>query len=144
MTQPRHHHHHHHRHHGRVFAGRIIVAVACLFLLAVNAMLFKVAAARPHPIPALKLVAVASLLWMFTGAWGMCARQGWARVLTLMILYVGSVGYFLAGIITLTTNDGDLVGHLQPLFIATAVYLIVSLVLTHSRHVRRLTSRAYE
>jgi hypothetical protein len=33
---------------------------------------------------------------------------------------------------------------LTPIFIATGVYLYVSLVFTHSKHIRRLTSRAYE
>jgi hypothetical protein len=37
-----------------------------------------------------------------------------------------------------------MVGRLTPIFIATGVYLYVSLVFTHSKHIRRLTSRAYE
>ena len=135
--------HHHHRH-GKVFVGRVMVVVACLLVLWVNGLVFKEAAAPPHPIPALKVITVISLIWMFTGAWGMCARQAWSRYLVLTILYAGSLGFSLAGIITLATEDGVLVGRMGPIFIAAAVYLYVSLVLTHSKHVRRLTSRAFE
>ena len=41
-------------------------------------------------------------------------------------------------------QEGVLVGRARSVFIATAVYLFASLVLTHSKHVRRLTSRALE
>jgi len=134
----------HRHHHGNVFVGRVMVAVACLFVLGANGLVFKQAAGPPHPLPVLKVITVISLIWMFTGAWIMCARKSWGRYLVLTILYAGSLGFFLAGIATVATEDGDLVGRVQPIFIATAVYVYVSLVLTHSRHVRRLTSRTWE
>ena len=70
--------------------------------------------------------------------------QGLGAVLVLTILYSGSLGFFLAGIITESTNDGPMVDRVGCVFIATIIYLYVSLVLTHSRHVRRLTSRTWE
>jgi len=135
-------HHHHHR--GSIFVGRIMVAGGCLLVLVANALIFKDASALPSPLPVLKVIAVISLIWIFAGAWGMCTRKVWMRFMVLIILYAGSIGYFLAGIITVSTGDGPLVGRLSSIFIATAVYLYVSLVLTHSRHVHRLTSRAWE
>jgi len=138
MTQPQ------HLRRGSVLVGRIMVAAACLLVLVANGVVFQSAASQPHPLPELQLVAVASLAWIFTGAWCMCIRKVWARGLTLSILYAGSLASFLAGVIAGATNEGPLVGHLQPLAISTAIYLFLSLVLTHSRHVRRLTSRIWD
>lgn len=135
--------HHHHRH-GVVSLGRAMVVAGCVLILIANGLVFREASAPPHPLPLLKVITVISLVWMFAGASAMCMRKVWARYLVLTILYAGSLGFFLAGIITVSTNDGVLVGRLRPIFIATAVYLYVSLVLTHSKHVRRLTSRALE
>jgi FtsH-binding integral membrane protein len=81
---------------------------------------------------------------MFAGAWGMCTRKGWSRVLMLTILYVGSFGLFLTSIITLSTESAPLAGRIASIVVGGAVYMISSLVLTHSRDVKRLTSRALE
>jgi len=131
-------------HHGSIFAGRIMVVAGCLLLLGANALVFREASAAPHPLPPLKGITLISLLWIFAGAWGICTRKGWTRYLVLIILYAGSLGYFLASVITVTTGDGPLVGRLSSIFIATAIYLYVSLVFTHSKHICRLTSRAWE
>jgi hypothetical protein len=131
-------------HHGNILIGRIMVAVACLLVLWVNLLIFRQASAPRHPLPVLKVVTIISLLWMVAGAWGMCRRQNFGRSLVLTILYLGSFAGFIWGIIILGTADTSLAGGLEPTFIATAVYLITGLVLTHSKHVRRLTSRAYE
>jgi hypothetical protein len=133
----------HHRH-GSVFVGRIIVVVACILVLGVNALIFKEACAPQHPLPVLKVVAVMTLVWMFVGAFAVCRRMAWGRPLMLTFLYAGSFAACLWGLIILATADRTLAGGLKPTFIATAVYFITSLVLTHSKHVRRLTSRAYE
>jgi hypothetical protein len=133
----------HHRH-GVVRVGRIMVIAACVMLLVENGLLFREGASPEHPVEGLKVIAVLSLLWMFTGAWAMCFRKVWGRVLTLTILYLCSAGYFLAVIITVTSGSGVFVGRLRPIVIATLVYIYLSLVLTHSRHVRRLTSRTWE
>jgi hypothetical protein len=135
---------HHHRHHGSVFVGRVIVVVACLLVLGVNALIFEQASAPQHPLPVLKVVTVMTLVWMYTGAFAVCRRMPWGRPLMLTILYAGSFAACLWGLIILATADRTLAGGLKPTFIATVVYFITSLVLTHSRHVRRLTSRAYE
>jgi len=131
-------------HHGNILVGRIVVAVACLLILAANALLFKDAAAPIHPFPVLEVITVISLLWMFTGAWLMCTRKSVGRFLVLIILYLGSLGFFLTGVIGAATYEPALEGRLKPFFIATAIYLFVSLVLTHSKHVQRLTSRMWE
>ena len=52
--------------------------------------------------------------------------------------------YALTGVIGAATYEPALEGRLKPFFIATAIYLFVSLVLTHSKHVQRLTSRMWE
>lgn len=134
----------HHRHHGRVGVGRVMVMAGCLLVLVANGLVFKAAAGPPRPLTGLKVIAVISLIWIFAGAWGMCTRKSWSRYLVLTLLYAGSLGFFLTGVISASMDDAALEGRLQPIFIATAVYLYVSLVLTHSKHVRRLTSRAFE
>jgi hypothetical protein len=133
-----------HRHHGNIFVGRVMVVAACLLVLWVNALIFKEASAPEHPLPVLKVVTVMSLVWMFTGALGVCGRMTWGRPLMLTILYAGSFAAYIWGLIILATADRTLAGGLKATFIATVVYLIMSLVMTHSKHVRRLTSRAYE
>ncbi len=122
----------------------MMVVAACLIMLVENGLLFKEGASPLHPVESLKVIAVLSLLWMFTGAWGIFFRKAWGRVLALTILYLCSAGYFLAVIITATSGSGVFVGRLRPIVIATLVYVYLSLVLTHSRHVRRLTSRTWE
>jgi hypothetical protein len=133
-----------HRHHGNVFVGRVILGVACLLVLSVNALIFQQASAPQHPLPVLKVVMVMSLVWMFTGAWAVGRRLTWGRPLMLAILYASALASGVWGLIILATADRTLAGGLKPTFIATAVYFVTSLVLTHSKHVRRLTSRAYE
>jgi len=130
-------------HHGRIPVGRAIVAAACLLVVGVNAWLFAEAAAPSRPLPMLKLVVIISLVWMFAGAGLLWMRLALGRYLVLTILYAGSLGFFLAGAITECMDDAPLTGRVVPVFVAMAVYLVVSLVLTHSRHVRRLTSRAW-
>jgi hypothetical protein len=125
--------------HGSVFAGRIMVCVACLLILSVNVYIF-----RQSDLPLLKVATVGSLVWMIAGALGMCRRKNWGRALVLTILYAGSFGFFIWAIIVLGTADTSLAGGFEPALIATVLYLIISLVLTHSKHVQRLTSRAYE
>jgi hypothetical protein len=132
------------RHHGNIFVGRGIVVCAFLMILGANGFILKQAAAPPRPVPGLEVAAVISLIWMFTGAWALCARKNWGRGMILAILYGGTFGLFISAVITVSSADGPLTGQLEPLLIAMPVYLIASLVLTHSRHVRRLTSRAYE
>jgi hypothetical protein len=132
------------RHHGNIFVGRGMVVSAFLAILAANGVIFKHAAAPPRPVPGLEVAAVISLIWMFTGTWALCARENWGRGMVLTILYGGTFGLFIAAIITISSAEGPLTGQLEPLLIAMPVYLVTSLILTHSRHVRRLTSRAYE
>ncbi len=91
-----------------------------------------------------KVVVIISLLWMGAGAWIMCRRQGFGRVLVLTILYLGTAGFFILILLTLLSDEPPLVEGLNVESISAAVYLFTSLVLTHSKHVKRLTSRAYE
>ena len=56
-----------------------MVAAGCILLLVANGVVFKEAQARPHPLPILELIMVASLIWIFAGAWAMCTRKVWAR-----------------------------------------------------------------
>ncbi|HEX4086580.1 MAG TPA: hypothetical protein VHY22_16830 [Chthoniobacteraceae bacterium] len=135
---------HHHHHHGNVIIGRMMVAAGCLLILVANGLIFKRASAHTHPMPALELVTVAMLLWFCAGVWGMFTRMPWTRYLTLTILYVGSLGWFLTGVVTFFSDDSPLAGYETSFFVATVIYLYVSLVFTHSRHIQRLTSRAYE
>jgi hypothetical protein len=121
----------------------MMVAAGCLILLVANGLVFKEATAAPA-LPILQVITVISLLWIVAAAWGVCRRNGWMRYMLLTILYAGSIGFFLTAIITLATVDGPLVGRVGPIFIATAAYIYVSLVFTHSKHVKRLSSRAWE
>jgi hypothetical protein len=134
-----------HNRHGNIPTGRIMVVAGCLAVLVANGLVFREAAAFPHPLPPLEVIAVISLLWVFAGAWGMCMRKIWGRSMALTVLYAGSLSLFVSIMITLTgTSDGVLVGRLEPLIIADGIYLLASLVLTKSKHVRRLTSRQWE
>jgi len=133
-----------HHHHGRVQVGRAVVMVACVLVLAVNGLIYKQAAAPPHPLPALQVAAVISLIWMVSGAVGLCLRKSWGRALVLTILYAGAFGFFVAAIISLAAADQQSGLGLKTIFLGIAIYLIVSLVLTHSKHVHRLTSRTWE
>ena len=136
--------HAHHHHHGHVWAGRLMVAIGCVLVLGANFLIFREASLRIEPSPARRMISVITLLWMFAGAWLMCARMIWGRFLVLFILYAGSLGYFLGGVIGLTAAYPWPLLRVRIFFIASGVYLFISLVLTHSRHVRRLTSRMWE
>ena len=131
----------HHHHHGNILVGRIIVVVGCLFILVVNALVFKQASGL-HPMPIVKVIATITLLWMYAGAWLMCTRKIWGRFLVLIILYLGSLGFFLGGATGLASSQPQ--EQVRGCFIAAAIYLFVSLVLTNSRHVHRLTSRMWD
>jgi hypothetical protein len=130
--------------HGIILAGRIIVAAACVLVLGTNGWIFKEAGRPPHPVPALQVAAAISLMWMLAGAWGMIGRKNWGRVMVLTILYGGSFGFFVEWLITVTAADETMTGRLNLIFVGLAVYLIASLVLTNSKHVKRLTSRVWE
>jgi len=129
---------------GSIYVGRILVVAVCVVVLGANGFIFVRAAARPHPLPALQVASLVSLIWMFAGAWGTCMRKGWGRVLMLAILYAGSFGLFLTWIITISMEPGPMGERITPIVVGGVVYLISSLVLTHSRDVKRLTSRALE
>jgi hypothetical protein len=129
---------------GNIALGRIMVIVVCLLVLWVDTAIFKQASAPAYPLPALKGAVAVSVLWLLTGAAGTCLRRGWARPMMLTVLYLGSIGSFVWAIIVLGVADRTLAGGFKPTFFAGVVYLIASLVLTNSKHVRRLTSRMFE
>jgi hypothetical protein len=131
------------RQHGNIIAGRMIVAVACVFVLLVDSLLFKQAQREP-PQPALKGATLVSIAWLLAGAVAMCVRKVWGRTLALTILYLGSFGLFIMAVVTVATADSQLANGLKTFLISMTVYVIASLVLTHSSHVRRLTSRMFE
>ena len=121
-----------------------MVIAGCLLILVANGLIFRDGATGPNRLPVLQVFALITLVWMYAGAYGMCIRKGWGRGLVLTVTYLGTVGAFLSAVIPLATDEGPLVGHEMPFFIAMAIYLYVSLVLTHSKHVHRLTSRVWE
>ena len=135
---------HHHRH-GSILVGRIFVAVACLLVLGANLMICKAATSPQFPVPAyVKARLLAGLVWLFAGALAMCMRRGWGRYMALFFVYVETFDFFLSGIVAFNSAEIVPPGMIKAYFIGTAVYLYVALVLTHSKHVQRLTSRAYE
>jgi hypothetical protein len=135
---------HHHHHHGSATRGRAMAIVGCLLIIAANAFVFKDARDQARPILFLQLCMAISLIWILAGTWAMCVRLVWGRFFVLTVLYIGTIGFFIATLISITTEGGPLEGRLTPLFIAGVIYLVVSLALTKSRNVRRLTSRAWE
>jgi len=136
----------HRRHrHGNIRVGRVMVAAGCLIVAAANGWISWQASRPPDPGKALEILMLITLPWIFAGAWGMVTRQNWGRVMMLAILYVGSLAFFLETMTMLTLNSGaPQSSHIRPMIVGLAAYLIVSLFLTHSKHVRRLTSRALE
>ncbi|MGA3171223.1 MAG: hypothetical protein ABSE62_09425 [Chthoniobacteraceae bacterium] len=135
----------HHRHrHGNPFVGRIIVAVACLFLLGADLIICK-AATRPGAQPDKLGVAITFMLlgWIYSGAIATCARKLWGRVLMLTLIYIATIYFFISTVILLNSRviPKD---YAKALIFGTVIYLVVSLVLTRSKDVRRLTSRVWE
>jgi hypothetical protein len=135
---------HHHHHHGRVSVGRIKVVVVCLLVVAINGWLFKRAAAPPDPLQLLEALTVISIPWILAGAWGMCVRKNWGRGLMLAVLYLGSFGCLMTWLAAMVGSSDSLRARSTPLLAGTVVYALCSIVLTKSRDVRRLTSRALE
>lgn len=134
-----------HRHiHGSVTVGRTIVAVGLLPLLWANWIIFEQALVTPYPMPGMEQMMVISVLWIIVSATALGLRKSWGRYLLLTILYASAFGFFITGVITLATGEAPLAARLKPMMIGTVFYLIVSLVLTHSKHVKRLTSRTWE
>jgi hypothetical protein len=131
-------------HHGNVFVGRIMVAAGFILALGANALIFRIATLKPHPVTGLKVISIISSVWMLAGAGAMCMRLAWGRYLMLSIVSLSAFCFFLTGLFTLSIDEGAMVGKSRPIFAATAIYLFVTLVLMHSRHVRRLTSRTWE
>jgi hypothetical protein len=133
-----------HRHHGNIQLGRTIVAAAALVILVADWLIYRQAISTPFPPPGLPATIIISIVWLIAGAIAMGMRHAWGRVMVLSILYIGAIGFFVIAIITISAADGPMADRLKSLFATTFVYFVVSLVLTHSKHVRRLTSRAWE
>jgi hypothetical protein len=133
-----------HRHPGKILHGRAIVAVAAVIILVADWLIFRQAIRTPFPFSGLPVAVVISVIWLIAGAVAMGMRFAWGRAMVLAILYTGAIGFFVIAIITISDADGFLAVRLKSLFGTTFIYLVVSLVLTHSKHVRRLTSRAWE
>lgn len=135
---------HSHRNHGNAVVGRITLGVACLLIIGANGLIYWKVAAPPPQIPVLKILTIITIPWMVAGAWFTNDRATWGRGMMLTILYAGSLGLFMTGIITVTMEDSPLRDRLGPIFIATGVYVVVTLVVTYSKHVRRLTNRTWD
>ena len=143
MSQSPHHHHRHH--HGNAKVGRIIVAVGCLILLADALYTCKVTVELGDKMTSMTNVsAFVVLIWVYTGAGAMCMRKMWGRFLVLTILYIETLSTFVQGIVAVNDTEGQWALIAKTLFMNSAIYLVVSLVFTHSRHIKRITSRTWE
>jgi hypothetical protein len=136
--------HSHHRRHGRVLVGRIEVLIACVLVTPVNAWIFKRAAAPPEPVKVLEIIALISVPWILAGAWGLCTRKQWGRGILLGLLYIGSVACLMGWIAGTFGAFDNLRPCSTPMLCGAVVYSFCALVLSYSRDVRRLTSRALE
>jgi hypothetical protein len=134
----------HHRRHGRVPVGRATVVIACVLVVAINGWMCKSAAALPDPIPTLELLTLISIPWNIAAAWAMYMRKGWGRGMFLFLLYVGTVGYLMTWIAATVEKVDTLHQRSLPLLVGTCVYVLCTVVLSKSRDVHRLTSRALE
>jgi hypothetical protein len=134
----------HHHHHGSTTVGRTMVVVIGFIVLAANAFIYTRALAFPYPPPTMQVAMIISVVWMVAGAWGLCRRRAWGRALVLTILYAGAFWYFVTAVIVIADANGPVANRLLPMFIGTVVYLVTGLVLTNSKHVRRLSSRTWE
>ena len=131
-------------HHGDIRVGRIIIAVALLPILAVNWLIFRHDAATPYPVPGMQLAMIIGGLWFVAGAIANGARKAWGHTFILTILYLGMFAFFITVVVVIANAAGPIAPQLKAMIIGITVYLIVTLVLSHSRHVRRLTSRVWE
>jgi hypothetical protein len=135
-------HTHHHRH-ARVSVGRLKVAIVCVLVLAADGWIFKRAARGPE-IKAMEVAALIGIPWVLAGAWGLCTRKGWGRALMLGVIYIGSFAGVVTWLAAMTGDPGPLRDRATPLIAGTGVYAVCGLLLSKSRDVRRLTSRALE
>lgn len=130
--------------HGSVAVGRTIVVAVCLGLSAMNFYLFRAAQLRVHPLPMIAVPAVVIFFWMLAGGAALYLRRVWGRYFLLVVLCLGSITFGVGGILITLNQDEIYNGMPEKLFITVAVYTAVTLVLTSSQHVRRLTSRIWD
>lgn len=133
-----------HHHHGNIVLGRITVAVAIVFVLAADWLICRQENRTPFPVAGIQITIIISVIWLVAGAIAVGMRYAWGRAMVLTILYSGAFGFFVTAIITVGDADGRLAVRLIPLLATTSIYLVFGLILTHSKHVKRLTSRAWE
>ena len=132
------------RQHGSLAAGRALVVAGCLAVAGANAGVFLSAVRRPYPLVLPESAAAIISIWMVAGAIGLCCRKIWGRYFILLILCLGTIGFSLGGILITLGRDEASAGLPEKLFLAVLIYLVVTLVLTYSHHVKRLTSRVWE
>jgi hypothetical protein len=135
---------HHHRHHGRVFVGRLLVIIACVLTSAVNGWVIKSAGAQPDPLETVEIIALISIAWIVAGAWVLCMRKSWGRGFMLGLLSIGSFAYGMGWISAMVGGSDPVRARMLPFLAATVVYALCTAVLSNSRDVKRLTSRALE
>jgi len=134
--------HHHGR--GNIKIGRMFVAGGTLAVLGTNALVYKEAMVTAYPVPGVPVAMITGMMWMIAGAGGWCMRRPWGRFMSLTILTAGCFGLFVTGVVTVANAQGAVAKQGELAFVATAVYLVVTLVLAKSKNVRRLTSRTWE
>jgi hypothetical protein len=137
MAPPRH-------HHGSIRIGRIMVVVCCLFIVLADALVFREDKTNAYPLPGTQLVIAISLVWLAAGAAGLIMRRPWGRYFLLIVIYIFCVTFFITAIIVVASGEGEVAARLKPLSVTTIIYLVISLVLTQSKNVRRLTSRQWD
>ncbi len=133
-----------HRHRGNILLGRAIVAAASVIILVADLLIYRQAIKTPFAFSGLPITVIISAIWLVAGAVAMGMRYAWGRAMVLAILYAGASGLFVIAIVTIGAADGSPAIVLKSLFATAFIYLVVSLVLTNSKHVRRLTSRNWE
>jgi hypothetical protein len=134
----------HRQKHGNILLGRAIAAVTALVILGIDCLIYRQSVLTPFPIPGLQVTIVISAIWLIAGTVAVCMRQAWGRVMMLTILYTGAIGFFVIAVVILGAADPGVMARLKPLGLAIFVYFVAVLVVSNSRHIRRLTSRSWE
>ena len=130
--------------HGNIPRGRITVAIAVIFVLGVDWLIYRQANRTPFPFAGLQAILIISGIWLIVCAIALGMRQAWGRFMVLTILYAVTGAFFLLAIITISGADGQTAVRLKTLAVGTLIYFVAGLFLANSRHVRRLTSRIWE
>ena len=120
------------------------MAVATLLILGIDLLIYRQTNLTPFPLPDFQVILVVSIIWLIAGAIALCVRKAWGRVMVLTILVAGCLSFFVNIVVVLSDGTPPIAARIKPLSLAIFIYFVAILVISNSKHIRRLTSRTWE